>query len=309
MADFQVLVALVERYDQALVGHEQATLERLTRGLLQAYARLEEQLRGPYEQVAASLADYPDARAAALRTQIQAILQLMGPTYLQNAEGNLATLIQQAGDEGLQAATQTIAAIDPRAALSELAGRTIPLESALVAAREATTRLARHGAEFAARASDRLVSGIVSGESFDVVARGLRRDLQITRAAAERIVRTESMAAHTSATVQGYQQAGIEGWIRVCTQDQRLCGHCAPRCGKAYPLNEQVLLHPNDRCYTMPFRRDWLENGLIDVGWLRNHARESQARAGELLQSASPFEAAAGIAPPTAIWEPGELDF
>jgi SPP1 gp7 family putative phage head morphogenesis protein len=105
-----------------------------------------------------------------------------------------------------------------------------------------------------------LALGMAEGRNPLDIARDLRDRVQkvgITRA--RLIARTEVIAAHADATLNAYEEAGIEG-VQVESEwstagDDRVCPLCEENEGKTYNLAQArglIPLHPNCRCAWLP---------------------------------------------------------
>lgn len=117
--------------------------------------------------------------------------------------------------------------------------------------------------------------GIVEGETVDQVIRRLRGTkannysdglLSITRAGAERIVRTGIMHTMNTAREELYRQNAdlLKGVQYVATLDTGTCIVCGELDGKVYPLQEarpHPPMHPNCRCIYVPVTKSWEELG------------------------------------------------
>jgi SPP1 gp7 family putative phage head morphogenesis protein len=152
-------------------------------------------------------------------------------------------------------------------------------------------RLLTRGSTFADNANTAIQQGLLQGWGVNKITSAVRAIGGVTRAEAERIVRTESNRAAISAVKNRYQSEGIDQVIWIATQDRRTCPRCAARAGGIYQMDKVTLpLHPNDRCYLSPFKKAWADAGLIDFEWMENHHSKSIKLAGKADNSASPWE-------------------
>lgn len=109
-----------------------------------------------------------------------------------------------------------------------------------------------------------LAQGIIEGRHPRVIARQLadRVDkIGITRA--RTIARTEVIAAHAEATLNSYDEAGIEGVTVMAefstSQDDAVCPECEALEGREFSLDEahgMIPVHPNCRCAWIPVVSD-----------------------------------------------------
>jgi hypothetical protein len=89
--------------------------------------------------------------------------------------------------------------------------------------------------------------------------------------------------------------------------DQNLCSYCVSRSGKVYRIGDLELpLHPNCRCTSVPWRKEWQDDGLTDDDWFAEHRRKSLDRAeGPPKTGPAPSERWRGLdKAPEAVWSP-----
>jgi SPP1 gp7 family putative phage head morphogenesis protein len=142
-------------------------------------------------------------------------------------------------------------------------------------------RLWRYSDEFIDKAKEEIISGMVAGRGYRQVARALRVAKDLTRYQAERIVRTETVSASDDARRDMYRGNGVEYVQRYTAQDRRVCGYCVARAGNVYLATEApAALHPNDRCYNLPWKPEWVGT-RIATGFARDHKRDSRQLAKE----------------------------
>jgi SPP1 gp7 family putative phage head morphogenesis protein len=124
-----------------------------------------------------------------------------------------------------------------------------------------------------------LARGMAEGRNPLDIARDLRDRVErigITRA--RLIARTEVIASHADATLNSYEEAGVEG-VAVESEwttagDGRVCPECEANEGKTYTLAEArglIPLHPNCRCA-------WLPKVIGGSGIVLNWSRSFPAR-------------------------------
>lgn len=142
-------------------------------------------------------------------------------------------------------------------------------------------RLWRYSDDAVDRMKGVIVNGMVSGQSYRQVARELRTVTGMQRYAAERIVRTESLSASDDARRRMYQENDVEYVQRYTAQDSRVCGYCVARAGNVYLAKEApAALHPNDRCYNLPWKPEW-EGSRIPDDFAKRHKADSRKLAEE----------------------------
>src|SRR5690606_39845113 len=117
---------------------------------------------------------------------------------------------------------------------------------------------------------------------------------------AQTIAPTELATAKTEATEQRYREAGVPMVQWFATLDERTCRYCAARHGLAYKIGEATTpAHPNCRCYLAPFRREFVEAGLVVTDWWREEQDEIDRIVPHLTRGQTPLEQANGPAAPT----------
>ena len=154
---------------------------------------------------------------------------------------------------------------------------------------------------------------LAQGDSWRQLRGTLQNSLELTKARAQTVARTEMAAAMVEGTKLRYEAEGIQQVQWQAVGSSRTCGYCAPRHGKVYRLGEVVApAHPNCRCTLTPWDPDWVELGLVDP------QAEAQSRADVLadleaagkkpISGPSPFEKALGMEQvPEPLWSPPRL--
>ncbi len=302
----ELLQNLIERADAKLSKLENSAFRRLDKALLQAFFDLEQQLKTLYIRAKTDTtgegAALREARARVLIGQVAALLEITSKVGGQSVFDGLVNDAYQLGvDNALEIITRYTGAVG---ALN----LGVPVE-AIAQATNASERLKQHGKEFAVKAEAAIINGLVQGQGFNTMAKNIREAVGVTRSKALVIARTEVITANDAARRDSYKELLIDLVIRVATQDVRVCGWCAARAGLVYAREKApAALHPQDRCYNVPFTRQWLEKGLVDVDWYKNHRSAVAALAlsqGQVLRrGAAPFEKANGLEPPKALWSP-----
>ena len=303
MPDGRRLEAIVRQLDRTLGTLERDSIRRLDTALRASAVRLENELRALYEAARSSgLTEsiaFREARARALLEQVRGGLRI---TDGAPASTTFDTLARRAYTAGVENAGTMLNAYGTATALPTIA----PL-SVAARATNATARLAAHGADFAQKAEGIIIDGIIRGRGFRPTAAELRRETGILRYEAERIVRTETIAAADEARRDTFKEAGVEHVQSMATADDRLCGYCSSRAGKVYKIGDvEVPYHPNCRCYLAPWRKEWQELGLTDDEWAAEHRRKSLDRAMEPPRTgAAPSERWRGLTKaPRPVWSP-----
>lgn len=323
MVNGSTIDRLIRRADKQLNHLEHDAIVRLNESLRESARNLERKVQRLYmqalEDTAGQGAALAEARARVLLQEVRALLTITDGTPADNV---FNTLIRESHQVGLDNALAVLepyqqqmvvltgsVPVEVAAAATQTSPRLVELGNARVA--NAKARLIQHGTE-AARAIERhVIDGIVRGQGWRKTAREVRREVGITRRAAETLVRTESVTASHNARTIRYRESGVTLATWYSTLDQRVCGYCAAKSGQTFKLEDVYIpAHPSCRCYAAPYREEWQELGLIDNEFLQKHREGAIAKAKEQghtihYNEPSPFERAAGLTKaPEPVWTP-----
>jgi len=278
--------ALVRRFDRQLRRVENSALAVIRQALRESRAELERELRVLYGRALDGTASVgAPIREAAARNLLEQTRVLERHLDLRQypLEAVLSELQAGSMSAGAQSALQALSAAE-RAVVGLSAS--IPVETLTAATRvsqrlqdigaarvaNGRARLIQHGRDAADRIERHITTGIVQGRGWGATSRLIRREVNILDYEAERIVRTESITASDTARRKAYRDAGVEHVRVLATMDDRVCGYCAFRSGRIYPLDEiELPFHPNCRCTTVPVRPDWAAAGVDDPDWYDEH--------------------------------------
>lgn len=300
---------IVEQADRVLGGIEQQTITAMEDALQTSYNRLEAELLAKYRQNASNLDLLPNQRKLLILGQLKNNLDLVGGVEAKSLRASLTSALTQSSEEGA-ALAKALAKSIGNEDLSNFDA--IPLEALRFQAEQGIDRLIQHGQAFAGRASSIVEIGLTTGAGPKKVAAELRKQLGVTKGRAVAIARTETLSSHNQAAQAAYQRFGIEYFQLISTQDARTCPICAARNMQVYKLGESTPpTHPQCRCYSLPFRPEWQEQGLSGDEWAADF------RAGAIAElegigrkpdnGPSPFEKAAGLPAPKVMWSPGGI--
>ncbi|MBW4648923.1 MAG: minor capsid protein [Kastovskya adunca ATA6-11-RM4] len=297
---------LVARYDRVTADLESSAVTRLDAALENSYSQLETQLLTTYPAIGANDSLLATQRALLIQSELKDLLSFVNPNNRAEYEREFQQLLQTSSQNGTTLAEELLALSEGESFVKATA--TVPIEAVAFAARDSVSRLSKHTEEFRNRATGLIQLGLIQGWGVQRVAREMRNQLGITKGQAERIVRTETLNATDNATRFTYKQNGIEYVQRIATQDERVCGFCAARAGQVYPIEQApAVIHPYDRCYNLPWKPEWEQNGLIDNAWIIRHAQDCQKKTPDQINyGAAPFERAGGLAPLKPVWIPGK---
>lgn len=239
---------IIEEYNKQLREQENKTIRLLNSTLDAAFNRLVRRVRvhirlGRTLQVERNLQ---------LLEEFRQLIPAFRPDRISQYDNLMRTLIADAAAKGMN-----IGRITSRFITGPRIDVLIPLDaisSALVQTRE---RLQRHGEDFAQQATRLVAQGITEGRPTSAMITDLSDALDIVKARAATIVRTESLRAYNSAADRYYSANSITQVMWYATADDRTCPFCAPRAGTIYNRGEvSVPLHPNCRCFLSPWSAD-----------------------------------------------------
>lgn len=107
-----------------------------------------------------------------------------------------------------------------------------------------------------------ITSGLIAGDSVQQMARRLRRDMDSSRYASERIIRTETGHVMNQGTLKSYQDNDLEQYEFIAEIDTRTSDVCRRADGKVHNLDDAVIgenfppMHPNCRSAIIPVIED-----------------------------------------------------
>lgn len=311
------------RLDAQLNRLERDAIKRLDEALRQSALRLEGEVQRLYRKAAGDILPgqspaIGEARARVLLAQVESMIDITSGAPVGEALGPLFRDVHALSVES------ALAALAPYERQITSAGGIVPVRTAAKATAVSTrlveigdarvanakARLTQHGREAALKIERHVIDGIVRGQGWRRTGQKIRGEVAITRYSAERIVRTESITASDSARRETFAENGVEYVQRIATQDSRVCPYCAARAGNIYRIDDApAAIHPNDRCYNVPWRPEWQELGLTDDDWMRQHRREVHEKLKEQGEAPkyglAPFEKMEGReAPPKPVRTP-----
>lgn len=305
------LSSQIKKTDSLIASFEDEVVSRVESAMDRSFKALEKEFRRRWiEGESKDLAGKD--RAILILGQISNYLSLM-PSDESEVELMYEKLVEDAAAAGHDFAAAAIDAISGGSDGFTVAKTTnINIKAVAYQAQDAAKRLYRHDGDFVLRASKIIEQGLVQGSGVAKVASQLRQQMGVTAAKAETIARTESMAAMDSATRDTYQKNGINYVQRIGTQDKDICSFCAARIGNVYEVSKApATLHPRDRCYNAPWKREWAELGLVDESWLTKHQSGVMALLADQGKQPdyglAPFERLSGmLSPPSPEWKIGD---
>lgn len=115
------------------------------------------------------------------------------------------------------------------------------------------------GSQAADDVAGKLITGVTLGQGPRMVARSVQDALDIPRARALTIARTEMLRAYRSAALENYKANDdvVGGWIWSADLSPRTCAACIAMNGTKHTLDETLDSHPNCRCAMVPETKSW----------------------------------------------------
>jgi SPP1 gp7 family putative phage head morphogenesis protein len=284
-------------YEQPLLNSVQAQLREIERRIVQSLTPLYEQelLEGMNRSRA-----YREGRARTILAQIITYLDGLEQTRLGITPGTLVTVYEDAYDVGLEL-------LSVYENVSPFFTPKVNFEAIAAQLRDGEKRLFRHTKEAIASINSAVTEGLALGKSATKVAREIRKATDYTAFRAQSIALTEMSSSRTTARDEFYAEQGIDATQFFATLDDRTCQYCGAKHLNVYRRGDiRVPQHVRCRCYLAPFRRSYLEAGLIDVdkykAQQRGIASELKARGLKPNDGKAPFE----LFVPQPIWTPSE---
>lgn len=301
-------LSLIEKTDRLLKSSEDKTIDRVNQALESAYKQLERELLRAYTKHSDNASLLPRQRKLLILNEVANLLQLINTRNSAQIQAELENLLRGADEQGRSMAADLVEAIGNEQ-IQSFAG--VNLDAVRFQAQDSYKRLYRWSEVMQDKISSIVEMHLAIGSGSRKMATALRTELGILKGRAENIARSETIQALDSATREAYKRADVGYVQRIATQDSRLCSRCAARAGNVYRIDEApAAIHSQDRCYNAPWKKEWAELGLVNTDWIDKHAaavrKQVEGRGEKLDSSAAQFEKAAGIKPPTPVWEPGQ---
>lgn len=134
--------------------------------------------------------------------------------------------------------------------------------------REFSQRIWDRGDKLVNSLKDNLTRNIASGASPKESIKDIENQFNVSKAAASRLVYTETAAISSKATQDSYKRIGVKKYEILATLDLRTSDICRSQDGKTYDIKDYRVgitappFHPNCRTDTIPFFDDDLERQL-----------------------------------------------
>ena len=119
--------------------------------------------------------------------------------------------------------------------------------------------LKKHKEKLRTGLEDVLTKGLIAGDGVDVMARNLRRQVDIGAYNARRLIRTETNRAFNLGSLASYINAGLEFYQFLAKLDHKTSEQCKALDDEIFPITHAVPgsnlppLHPNCRSCIAPY--------------------------------------------------------
>lgn len=306
---FSQIERLIERYDAATSTLDTAVTDRISASMDAAFRQMIRELERQYPTWQGQGSLFASQRRLLLLQELGPLLSIVRPEEAAAYEALMAEALQLSHTTGATLADELVRVRDPGYPLQDFA--TIPIEAAVLQARDGVQRLRRYDEEFRAAASSIVEQGLIQGWGTKRVQGVLERELGVAKGKAETLARTEVMSALNDASQQRY--AANDLLVQVFNSpSERTCPFCLARHGNVYRVGQvSVPFHPRCRDYLAPFSPKWQERGLTDDAAITadKAARiaDFEAKGGRLSPGPTYWERKAGLtAAPAPVWRPGD---
>ena len=106
----------------------------------------------------------------------------------------------------------------------------------------------------AQRTKDKLTDLVAIGKLPEEVKKELQKEFNVSYRVADRLIRTEASHVFNTASVERYEEAGVEQVEVLVEDDEKICDDCLALDGKVFDIDKAPTLpiHPNCRCCYVP---------------------------------------------------------
>jgi hypothetical protein len=257
-------------YNALLAQHDAAAQRSLSNAYTHTLAQIQPHLNKLLQQIREKRARGEQVPASWLYEQhrLETIKQTVNNAithYGQITQAQVADLQRFGVQTGTQSAQDMLQASVPRG-ISHMFG--VPDPQALhnlVGATQPGSPLHSLFNTFGSQAADdvgkALFTGLSLGNSPTAVARAVQDALDIPRARALTIARTEMNRAYRSANLLNYQTNSdvVDSWIWCCDMGPHSCAACIFMNGSEHSLDEDMDEHVCGRCTPIPKTKSWAD--------------------------------------------------
>lgn len=318
---------IVERADASLKRAEASHVRRLREVSNEAHRGLAAEVRRRWpealEEAAGASRTFAEARARTLLAQLEPYTRALDYGDSAGVTRTVRDMIQLGAEAGVETTTELLSAYGAPTGttgvaaagggLAATATAVIDQRAIDAAVRNSQARLAAHSETARRKIEQSVVNAIIRGQGSQKITREIREAIRGNdkipegglHFRAETIARTELANAKGQATDERHAEAGVNLVQVYATLDERTCPWCGHRHGMVYPRGKLTLpFHPRCRCYEAPFRREFLDAGLVDVDYWRESQTEIRKYVKQPKTGLTAFERDQGFTYPRAAWTP-----
>lgn len=115
-------------------------------------------------------------------------------------------------------------------------------------------RIWKNTNNLAARTKEKLTDLISIGKLPEEVKKELQAEFNVSARVADRLIRTEASHVFNTASMERYEEAGVEQVEILVEEDDSICEDCQALDGQVFDIDKAPVLplHPNCRCCYMP---------------------------------------------------------
>lgn len=259
---------VVAHYRQQLNQHDAQAQQTLSDAYKRTLASIQPALDRLYQQIADKQANGDAVPLSWLYEQhrledIKRLITQQVDLYGSHTQMTVAALQHQGVALGMQSAQAQLQASVPHGVHWQFGMPDTHAINDLVSASQPGSPLhdlfSTFGSQAASDVAGKLITGITLGQGPRMVAASVAQALDIPRARALTIARTEMLRAYRSAALENYKANDdvVGGWIWSADLSPRTCAACIAMNGTKHTLDETLDSHPNCRCAMLPETKDW----------------------------------------------------
>ena len=108
--------------------------------------------------------------------------------------------------------------------------------------------------QLAVRVKDKITDLVAIGKLPEEVKKEIRDEFNVSYRVADRLIRTEASHIFNTASIERYEEAGVEQVEVLIEDDEKICDDCLALDGKIFDIDKAPTLpiHPNCRCCYVP---------------------------------------------------------
>jgi len=166
--------------------------------------------------------------------------------------------------------------------------KTVVIDSVEIKGKTMVDYLSKFGMETAFRVEQEVFNSIALGENPRKTAQRLEKAGHTLKGRAEMTTRSWTLAFQNRASLDVYEEGGIQEVRYVATMDMRVCSTCEADHMDKFKLGEEIALprHPNCRCTYAPI----VETAKVDDKKIQNKSKEVENKRRQRFKSQNSIE-------------------